>query len=190
MTASSCAALRTSLSGMVTLPAMQGMQKTAGAPCRKSAAILSLDFCMNLGHNHGGARSVPRRISQETATSKRRMYSDLPGLRNGMPDPGATTPSQAGRRGAVERLGGRMLSPEQLSVTKAMGRLLRAQHGAGFCATCPIKHVGAVPCGHCNMRDERLTLFASPGQFVVTAVCVSCGEGVKTTATMAARRTR
>jgi hypothetical protein len=74
-----------------------------------------------------------------------------------------------------------MLAPEQVLVTKAMRTLLRDQRGSGLCATCLIERVGHNSMW--SMRDARRAveaLFASPGQFVMTTVCVGCGEGVTT----------
>jgi hypothetical protein len=79
-----------------------------------------------------------------------------------------------------------MLSPEQLLVTKAMRKLLRDKRGTAYCATCLIKLVGSSP--EWTAQDARRAadaLFASPGQFAATTVCVTCGEGVPITAIMA-----
>jgi hypothetical protein len=82
-----------------------------------------------------------------------------------------------------------VLAPEQVLVMKAMRKLLRDERGSGFCVTCLIKRVGQSPLW--SMQDARRavdSLFASPGQFVMTTVCVGCGDGVTTTAITAAQR--
>jgi hypothetical protein len=82
-----------------------------------------------------------------------------------------------------------MLSPEQLAVTKAIRKLLRDKRGAGFCATCLIKQVGRSSLWSPEDAQRAAdALFASPGQFAVTTVCVGCGDGVNAMAIMAVRR--